>query len=387
MLNKSRPLSIIAAVACIYFMFADYSIYYIKYSNTIVLLFGIVTIFIYSLKFKIFNYHKIANSFLFLLGWGAVFLLSAIANESPVHPAMYIQVLFGGLLIFMKDEIRYDTFRVFVKVYSMILFISFLEYILFLIGYSYILDIVYRGENIYKPFAHTVFNLIVINAPRFQSLAEEPGVIGTVNAFLIYLMRSNEYNKLRVILYVTGFFTFSMAFYILVALFLLFEKFSLQRILTACFVAVVLFFAFPNISKQMISDRITENKVDNRTHDEFGAIFQQASSNNELFIGKGYQSFNRYMKDWDGSAGALVFIYQFGYLGVLIVFCCYTLSFFKMFSANRFTILFYAMFWLSFYQRQFIYQPFYILILYSCYAKHQLYADKVLITTRKNERT
>lgn len=373
MLKAKRRLSLILAFVCLYFILADYSVYYIKYSNSIVVLIGILSVLFYNSIANVLTFKYFIYSFIFAGGWLVVFLLSTFLNDCPVHPAFYIQVLFGMFIISLTDDIRHNTFKYFVNLYTIVLLFSLIDYIFFMIGVSYSLGIVYRGENHHIPFIHTLFNLIRLSAPRFQSLTEEPGVVGTINAFIIYLLQSKKCYKQKIILYITGFFTFSMAFYIITLIFLLLEKIALKKILVTLIASFTLFAIFPKTSEKMILDRITERRVDNRTHDNFKNMYVQAQKNGELIIGKGHQSFNRYLTQWDGSAGALVFIYQYGIIGLTIIFICYSWAFFRMSSTNRFCFVFYLVFWLSFYQRQFIYQPFYILILYSCYCEYEYF--------------
>ncbi len=363
-ITSNKILSITIALVCLYFLLADYSVYYIKYSNAIAVVIGILVLIVSNATRRIFDKRRMILSRVFFGAWLLVFLISTIINVCPVHLALYLQVIFGTLFVAVNDDLRKSVFVDFVRLYCIFLVLSFVEYALYFVGANFSLGTVYRGDNP-SPFINSLFNLIRVSTPRFQSLAEEPGVIGTINGFLFHILQSKEYRKQKYIVLLTGIFTFSIAFYVICFISIISSNRRLIVKVIPLFAVVGILMLFPSLTEQFILDRVVEERIDNRTHVQFQEMFDRANSNGELLLGKGYQAYYKELKEWDGSAGATVFIYQYGWFGVIVIFLCYLFIYVRGTPISRYSLVFFLIFWLSFYQRQFIYQPFYLLIFFS----------------------
>lgn len=362
--SNNKALSVTIAVVCLYFLLADYSVYYIKYTNAIAVALGILSLIVSNATKRIIDKKRLVYSRVFFAGWLIVFLISTFINGCPVHLALYLQVLFGTLFVALKDDVRKSIFSVFVNLYCLLLILSFAEYVFYFVGANITLGTVYRGDNP-SPFINTIFNLIRVATPRFQGLAEEPGVIGTINGFLFHILTTKEMKKQRYIVLFTGVFTFSIAFYVICFISIISSNRRAVTKLIPLLAVIGILLLFPSLTEQFIVDRVVEERIDNRTHAQFQDMFDHANSNGELVLGKGYQAYYKEMKEWDGSAGATVFIYQYGWVGVVIIFLSYLFIYVRGTPISRFSLVFFLIFWLSFYQRQFIYQPFYLLIFFS----------------------
>jgi hypothetical protein len=240
--------------------------------------------------------------------------------------------------------------------------LSIIEYVLVVFfNIGYVVSHVSRDLAINSyAFDEYLFNLILqpIEVARFQSLLHEPGDIGTFNGILIFgLLNLNGYKFEKIMIVLSGLISMSMAFYILAVIYILlnFSKLKFKTLILSVLVLVGVYFVFEEQIEKQIVYRITENKVDNRSDDRMIAANLKNLGNCQL-LGAGYGSVNK--KYGSGSAGANVFIYDYGWIGFFIIFLCYTATFYnfcnKKLSVNQFIFL--IAFWLSFYQRQNIYE-------------------------------
>ena len=365
--KRQKYLSYLLGTVCLYTLLADYSIYYIKYTNVASQVFAFFVILILNIKGGIIESRSRANAFFFLSGWFVLFFVSFFINDFPIPIGFVAMILFGSLYIILNENIRRMSLNVFASLYAILLAISFLEYVLTFVGISVNLGTIYRDGNEYAPYTHYVFNIIKELTPRFQGLTEEAGVVGTLNGFLFYVLDEKKFRYQKFVYLITGIFSFSFAFYIIV-IFTLFTKKT--AIIKWVFIIVLgwgFYIVAPELVEYFVFERVTERGIDNRTRDDLQYEYDRAQHNNDLWLGLGYKSEQKYLKNEMGSAGIKVFIFNFGYFGLFVIFTIYCFIFFRNVKPNKFNVLFFILFWVSFYQRQFIHNFFYTLILFSFY--------------------
>ena len=201
---------------------------------------------------------------------------------------------------------------------------------------------------------------------RFQSIADEPGGVGTTCAFLLFLTSGNKIYKYQyIIFWIAGLISFSFAFYIMAAFHLLFSTSNRKTIIYILFVsilAMVLNYYFSDAFEKLILDRFNEGDY-NRYGESFNIHFQQALDNGTLW-------FPNKMTNEDAFSGAGVKydLYRQGIFAIAMLFLSYTTSYFRLLKgqkanrSNRFYCLaFLFVFWMSYYQRTYITMMQYVL--------------------------
>ena len=157
---------------------------------------------------------------------------------------------------------------------------------------------------------------------RFQSLATEPGLIGTLCGFLIYIVSDiKEYKFANLIFWISGILSFSLAFYVIVSLKLL-SQFNLKMILLIVSFFTVAFLLIPNFFQEHIVARVSgEEHGDNRSSVELDMKLKQSYNDDTLWFGNGYRSYDKFVTK--GVAGAKPWIYQYGIISVFLLFLSY----------------------------------------------------------------
>lgn len=351
-------------------MLSGFSLYYIKYLNTFIHICPIVMMLLLVLNRNyLFKNENFKYAILYCGAWFFIYGFSAIGNQHQVDFSRYVFVLWGGIFIALKDKIRFEIFDKFVRILAFILCLSIVEFVITsLIGKFSNLGTVVREVN-QEPFANLVLNLVSLrgNIARFQSLAEEPGVIGTITAFLIFVLDEKKYKKERIIFGISGILSFSMTFYVISIFYLIVIKHNIKMIVLSFFVLLVFFCFFRVQFDKFIVYRVIENRIDNRTHAKFNFLFERAYQNGELWLGKGYAAHSEKASGDGGNAGAKVFIYAFGIWGLLTMFVVYNYILLNMAGNRKEFCFFIAVFWLSFYQRDNIYFAPNIIVFFSFY--------------------
>lgn len=247
----------------------------------------------------------------------------------------------------------------------MLLF-SLVEFIIYYFtGISLVSKHVVRSNG--QEFQNLVFNLVKEGGfPRFQSLADEPGLIGTICGLLLFVVGRNpkQYQLERIIIIISGVFTFSIAFFFLAAISLLSHNINLKTLFFVALVLIAVYYIFYDIVYSRIFIRFVDGTFDNRATYEMRKAVLDAWNNGDLWLGCGLGA-HESMEDGlaeDGGAGAIVFIYEFGIIGTLLVFLLYSLLVIKNSWAGAWGNLLYLLaFWASFYQRQTIDRPYTIM--------------------------
>lgn len=317
----------------------------------------------------------IAIFFMWLLTW---------ASSGVVENSLIIAIVQVGVFLLLNDNLKIKCFDWFVKSFSFILAISLIEFIIYsMTGYGIVLysSIVRPGES-QVILSQLIFNLLtdsdVLSIYRFQSLCEEPGVIGTICGLLIFLTRDNKlYQKQYYIFLLAGLLSFTLAFYVLFFIHLLNKSsFKFKYIFIFCIIIALGMHYFGEFVNDFILLRIVGNdfsSIDNRASSDFSLQFQAALDKGDLW-------FSNYNKGYNiHGAGLKMFIWRYGIISLVLLFCSYSYIFWKWAKRYKSTILktiaFFLAFWISFYQRHYITNMEYVLcffiapLLFSQYSK------------------
>ena len=302
---------------------------------------------------------------IFGMGWALVYLISIIFNFCFPSLSVIFAIIFGVFFLSLNRDIQKNIIYRFVWLLAIILLLSIIEFILFQLSRKgFVLGQRTRVTDVRETyFLHLLFNLISTDAfiPRFQSLAEEPGLIGTLCGFLLFF--TWKVKSMRFPFYVflfSGIISFSLAYYVILLFFLIScFKFNFRNITLVFLVSFLLYQVFKeNIDLLILSRVDVENPVDidNRTSSIFDYYFEKAYNNGQLWLGVGAGNLPPQitMGESGGNAGAKKWIFQFGIIGFIIVFFAYTVLYRlrKRPPMTFYDWAFLIIFWLSFYQRE-----------------------------------
>lgn len=362
-------------------LLAPFSIYaFPNYLYVFFFVFLILTLISYNKQPSIFTKDKVRHKQvkLWSIAWLVMFGFCLLHLHMP--PQRYWPYFFYGILFFKLDIIiQKKIVSTFVRVLALLLAISIVEFLVYHFTHvGIVLGEVIRNSVTFReiPITQLPFNMIEqsVVMPRFCGLAEEPGLIGTLSAFLLfYTDGKTKYRIHSCVFLLAGFLSMSLAFFILLMIFLTNKLRSLKQILISfvvgCAIIFTLYHFFQDQFQEMIVERIageTIETIDNRSSDTFDNYFMKSVKSSQILWGTGgYLPEDIFGRTSDGGyskgiAGAKKWIYQYGLICFIIIFFAYI----RIYKANRNRILicwdyaFLISFWLSFYQRETILETY-----------------------------
>lgn len=277
-----------------------------------------------------------------------------------------LPVIICFLLLPQKNKAQIQN--VFIKGFAILIAISLFEYVTYLsTGRALMQREVLRVESDgIQYFYHLLFNLIKYDnlIPRFQFVCDEPGRLGTLCIFLVFLTHNTNYRKEQIVFLLAGLFSLSFAFYVLLALSLLY--FFKSKFVTILFFLVILgivcFYSFQESIEKLIFARL-ENFEGRETYSMKVAI-ERMFANNEEWFGYGISA---PMPDGVGegnTVGVIRELYKVGVIGIVIVLLQYVYMLIKFNGKTFRTLMFVVIFLASYYQRSHIYDLAYLAIFF-----------------------
>lgn len=290
-----------------------------------------------------------------------------------------LQVFILYSFLTLRDDLKVRIFDGFIRVIAIILCLSLIEYLIYMfIDQRFILysNLVYMD---YRPYDQTLFNLmpqsnvqaIFNNMYRFQSVAEEPGGVGTLCSFLLFATYGcKKYRFHYIVFWVAGLLSFSLAFYIMAFIHVVssfISKRNFRSIIIIVALVSLLFYFFQDFFEMAILDRVSGksfDEIDNRTAANFQRAYDRAWNDGTIWLGYGTDT-SSIEKD-GGTAGAKKMIFQYGVfrtIAIVIAYIyCYLKTIPKMNRKSKLIALsFLLVFWINFYQRHYILSFVYVL--------------------------
>jgi hypothetical protein len=307
----------------------------------------------------------------------------------------------------MTNDEKERILHVTTKLFSSILFISLIYYVIYLIGINLPYTIInYDNNPSYNCFENYFFLIIYTGEfyTRFQSIFLEPGHIGMICALLLYVNHYNLKNVNVIILIISIILSFSLAAYILTFLgYLIYDISKIKNIIKktvkwcAIFIIflVTLLFFYKNHSDSIFTNLIVnrldynEDKIiagNNRIQLSFESYYEQIFfSEKNYFLGIGIDEFNKKFPH-GGNSSYKVFIVQHGLLGVIILFIFFLIF---VISSNSLRVLgLLILYCISFWQRPYALWEI-ELFLFICYSSINIIPKKNklinIIYNNKNE--
>ena len=265
-------------------------------------------------------------------------------------------------LLMIRDDVKIDIIEYVSKVFASILFVSLL---FFLLNYMF-----YSMQFVYSNFREQYYfkNYFVFLSPeidhayffpRFQSVFLEPGHIGMISSFLLYVQRFNLKKWYNVVILISALFSFSLAAYVLLfvgVIMLIYIK-SKRLFLFACVLFSVSISSFvvynwesDSMFNKLIVERLKYDNGDisgnNRYSEDFEREYEAKISTADKWFGW-QPDFLMYK---GGNAGYKRYISTYGIVGLFIAASLY-LSFCK--GYKKISLSIFALFALAFIQRSY----------------------------------
>ncbi|MFB2642104.1 hypothetical protein ACE02D_07430 [Shewanella bicestrii] len=271
----------------------------------------------------------------------AIYLVAYIIYLAPLGAAL------GGLIVFvlltnLKAKYYEPLFIIIINIFAIVFFIGIVLYALYITSiFDYIsiikpINPLKIEKGIY--FKDVYFFLKVTSTQygdlyRFQSIFDEPGVVGTITGIAIIAMNGDvKYKWQRYIFIASGILSLSTAFFVFYFISILITYSYKKALYTTCTLSVtiiILYNVIPQTTFDVIQP-IVEYKLsagDNRVSDCFKSSFDRNMPNNFLFgLGKGAT-----LGLGCDISSFVASIYDYGYLGLLIIFLLVALGYLSMF--------------------------------------------------------
>lgn len=374
---------IIAAFIGLESSFAYYSFYVFPGAGLFFYGIYILVFFLYASRNPL-NKLNSKKAKVFLVSYLIIYFLSIFHGFLPVNVEWLI-LFFGFSFLCMEDEVQYKVLRLFIKMFSILLTVSLVEYLLFCFAnVSYVDITIDRG---YRTYHHLLFNVFEYEnfmiLPRFQSILDEPGMVGTFSALILCILwRKNGWLFEKIVFLLAGIFSFSLAFLFMMSIVLLLNfRFKIIHIIIGTALIIGTYVVLQDYIDALVAARFEKENAFTRTAYKFDKAFDNAWKNGELWLGKGATSHKLHTDVDDGNAGIKVWIFQYGILCMIMIMIVYTkivIDKFRKYTKMNFSILaLLLIFWISFYQRSDIEFPYYILMFFGFPTFYKLENNKV----------
>lgn len=281
------------------------------------------------------------------------------------------------LLIFSIPHEKFSkAFMLLTKIYAYILLFSFVPWLInTYIGEVFpvynLIDLSEMKGGGTATIMKNYFFFVDNGNSRFYSIFDEPGVVGTLSAFILY---GHKYNfKVWYVwaIFICSLFTFSLAFYILTAIGFLYSKIRNVNTIITSLIAIVILLClvgptllenegFQKSILYRISDDSADGRLDSRTNYEATLFLENIEGSIDYYIGIGKKIDEYRLRE---GASYKLFILERGFFAVLVLLLCYYSFIRKNKTMDNLFLL--ILFGLSFLQRPHIFTAWQMLLFYS----------------------
>lgn len=298
-----------------------------------------------SMKEPILNRHGFLYAIFFYTVLSFYLVLSQGMNVNGYIVNFFTPIIF---FVLMKADSgllsRLST--VIAKCFAVILIPSILFFVLYILGLPLPGVHAVYGENLYD-FTNYYFFMIddrfmMVLIPRFQSVFLEPGHLGSATTVLLMTQFGKWKKWWNIVLFIATFMSFSLAAYAIIIAIVFLKLWVERQNLIGKMVIVMLIIAtvavvatFYNDGDNMvnnlilarleINDATGEMEGNNRVTADFEDEFNKYILNSDVFFGRDMSK----IAAGSGNSGYRVWIYQNGLVGLFLLICFYTFSFWK----------------------------------------------------------
>lgn len=273
---------------------------------------------------------------------------------------------------FLKTDEKIKTVNLFSKTYALILGVSLVFWLihnfLYSLPFGHALNYSkYLGKGEDRDFYNYIFFIQPrMDYIRFYSVFDEPGVVGTLSAFVLFAQRYNFKKWYNLVILIASIFTFSLAFYLLSFIGLLSVsiiekrfKFLIYSILSTILSLALL--STLDSFRLVVLNRLNNigGSVSERTGIFTNQLYDEVIQTIKIFYGVplNYLKENSYLIEGQSYK---FFIIEYGLIGALLIFSIYFHTLLKNKSFLGFILL--LVFIISFIQRPFLFTPWQIIL-------------------------
>ena len=216
---------------------------------------------------------------------------------------------------------------------------------------------------------------------RFMSICEEPGSVGSLAFFGIITIDKSKNKKQFYIFLVAGLLSLSLAFYLLGTLYFFLnykmKDLSMGKLALMGISLVVLFTLFGDFISYRITDRLSDadniQALDNRNSDEVDAKFSSYIGTPDAIFGLGHRTFYDWKKKTENvSVGFKEKIFMYGFFGVFLMITIFSVVYIKFHGANKKSYKILLLYWISFYQRSYWFEPAITMMMFCSRRKEEI---------------
>jgi hypothetical protein len=371
-------------------IFTAWTVYYRLPSSTVSLFFGCVLILVFERPLKRKNF-VLSIIFMIVVSRG---LMPYGLSESTLFIPHIVLAVFISSLLHIKDHSYEHIYKMFKDILAIIfslglsIHLAIQYFSLDVQPFAYVLNDSGRDYSVYPFFVYEQLYGAFYGL-RFSSIFDEAGYLGTMLAFILVIENYNFNKKTNVIFFITGIFTYSLAFYSLTIFGLfLFQRRSRRYIIIVAIIIMASYtFLGDNVNDLIVKRLSIENGEivgDNRGGAKLGLEMWDYLSNQNMLsfiFGNGFDAYeftpNIHFMITDSNWGRLVHQLGIFFLAMFLIFSFNLAR--KRYSATMFML----MFTLSLYQRPQIFTP---IMMFIYFKGIRFYYDSILPVKDENEK-
>lgn len=377
--NASSIIGVFLAIAAVITCFAIYNpsdlAPNIVYNFTLALAFGLsLCVFIFT-----FGKHKSKfNLYFFLIPLG-YFIVNTFNYNEKVGVQLGLGIVIPLICVSLCTENQfYQAYKIITKILVIECCLSFIALVDFLFGLNVLPHrmVPFYMEESHAFYADYYITYIYVNSDfiRLCGFTNEPGFWGTITALVLVGRRCNLRNKENLILFIGGSFTFSVAFFTIFAIGIIWNILSKNKgrgivgliLIGLCLIPLSqTHFQNPELNKLVerfqYDKKTGKFKGDNRSNPVVDHELETITQTKEIFFGKG-TGYVKYRFPY-GVAGAKRMMVDWGLLGFFVAYFPLLMISIYVAGRNRLAYSLILCFFLSVYQRQDVFTLGYLVIL------------------------
>ncbi|MEG1586939.1 MAG: hypothetical protein RR346_08690 [Bacteroidales bacterium] len=289
------------------------------------------------------------NDGIYLMVFICILLIAALSARSTFNGVISMVIL--SIIPFASSIFLIQTYRKFRNIYSVLILVSIIVWILVMSGFAIPYKMIAPLNNlkdynyIAYPFLVTInpssIEAITLNAFRFCGLFDEPGVVGTISMILLYIEKFDLRKKINIPILISGLLSMSLFFYLgasIYAMYYLIFVFRSVKKRILFLMVYVLLVAGSHQSEyinELIWNRVEWNMMDggglagdNRADYELKTYYRSIVGTGEFWWGVGDRNV---IEKFMGNAGYRNAIFIYGAMACLLYVIFFVLfAFFKI---------------------------------------------------------
>lgn len=273
------------------------------------------------------------------------------------------------IYISLKPIEHLRVFDYFTTILAVIYSLGLLSYFMEILGLNVSIGTAIAPNPTKSPYLVYFGHIEETDLPiyRFSSIFDEPGVVGTLNGLILASIGISKQNIKSIILLLAGLISFSLAFYIILAIILI-KNLNLTYIIIVFSLLTMVWFLQGEKMDYLIVNRVVhgnENlEVGNRTGDAFDEYYDifVAKGGNSLIFGKGSGTYRMEAEEGMTPSSYKTLIIDNGIVGVALIVCFFALCVYYLNNSKKGWFLFFI-FIISGYQRPDL-MTFYIIVMF-----------------------